>query len=104
MIREYIAYLKDNPQGYWFRAKVYGWGWTPAKWQGWLVLAVYVAGVFLFASTIDDDSLGKEVVFTFILPVALLTAAMIRVCWRTGERPHWQWGLPDDDGRDKMKS
>jgi hypothetical protein len=30
--------------GYWFRAKRYGWGWgLPAKWQGWLILAVYVA-------------------------------------------------------------
>jgi len=40
MIKEYIAYLKDNPQGYWFKAKLYGWGWDPAIWQGWLVLLV----------------------------------------------------------------
>ena len=30
MIKEYIAYLKDNPQGYWFKARLYGWGWAPA--------------------------------------------------------------------------
>jgi len=27
----------------WFKAKRYGWGWTPACWQGWLVLGVYFA-------------------------------------------------------------
>jgi len=37
---------------YWFPAKRYGWGWgLPARWQGWLVIALYVvlvgAGVVL---------------------------------------------------------
>ena len=31
MIKEYIAYLKDNPQGYWFKARLYGWGWVPVN-------------------------------------------------------------------------
>ena len=33
MLRQYIQYLKDNPQGYWFRRKLFGWGWVPVKWQ-----------------------------------------------------------------------
>jgi len=94
MIKEYIAYLKDNPQGYWFKAKLYGWGWDPAIWQGWLVLLVYVALVSLFALTIDENSPAREVVFTFILPVTLLTIALLRICYKTGEKPRWQWGPP----------
>ena len=39
MIKEYIAYLKDNLKRYWFKSKLYGWGWVPVKWQGWLVVA-----------------------------------------------------------------
>ena len=31
MLKQYIAYLKDNPQGYWFKAKLYGWGWVPVN-------------------------------------------------------------------------
>lgn len=27
----------------WFRAKRYGWGWRPVTWQGWAVVAVWVA-------------------------------------------------------------
>lgn len=36
-LEKYLEYLKDNPEGHWFRAKLYGFGWTPAKWQGWAV-------------------------------------------------------------------
>jgi hypothetical protein len=32
LFKEYTDYLKDNPQGYWFKRKLYGWGWTPARW------------------------------------------------------------------------
>jgi len=41
-IQEYTAYLKDNPNGYWFKRKLYGFGWMPATKQGWTVLALYV--------------------------------------------------------------
>ncbi len=27
---------------YWFKAKNYGWGWYPATWQGWLILAGFI--------------------------------------------------------------
>ena len=95
MIKEYIRYLKDNPQGYWFKAKLYGWGWDPATWQGWLVLLVYIMAVALFALTLDENSPPREVVFTFILPTVLLTATLLRICYKKGEKPRWQWGSGD---------
>lgn len=97
MIKEYIEYLKDNPKGYWFKAKLFGWGWTPATWQGWAVLAGYVLLVVLFALTIDENSPTNEVFFTFILPVVILTLTLIRICYKTGEKPSWRWGLPKKD-------
>ncbi len=95
MIKEYIRYLKDNPQGYWFKAKLYGWGWDPATWQGWLVILGYVVAVALFALTIDESSPPREIMFTFILPTVLLTATLLRICYKKGEKPRWQWGPPD---------
>lgn len=92
MIKEYIQYLKDNPEHYWFKRKLYGWGWTPATWQGWTVILVYLVSIILFSLTIDDNSPVNEVMFTFILPVILLTATMIRICYKTGQKPRWQWG------------
>lgn len=92
MIKEYIAYLQDNPQHLWFKRKLYGWGWTPATWQGWFTIGVYVILVLSFALTIDESSPAQEIVFTFILPIALLTLTLIRICYKFGEKPKWQWG------------
>jgi len=93
MWKEYLAYIRDNPNGYWFKRKLYGWGWTPVKWQGWVVIVLYVLAIVLFSLTIDDNSPTREVAFTFILPVVFLTVLLIRICYKKGEKPRWQWGL-----------
>lgn len=95
MFKEYLAYANDNPQGYWFKAKWYGWGWTPVTREGWLVLIGYLVLVLLFSLTIDEQSSTREVAFTFLLPVVVLTATLFRICWIKGERPHWNWGNPN---------
>lgn len=89
-------YYHDNPQGYWFKRKLYGWGWTPVTWQGWLVTALYVALVLFFACTIDTDSPPQEIAFTFLLPITLLTITFFRIAYHKGEKPRWQWGFPED--------
>lgn len=94
IIKDTKAYFKDNPQNLWFKRKLYGWGWTPVRWQGWAVLGAYVLLMILFSLTIDDNSSDKEVVFTFILPVVLLTFTLFRICYKKGEKPKWQWGPP----------
>ena len=92
LIKEWRDYIKNNAEGYWFKAKLYGWGWTPAKWKGWLVTFLYVISIVLFSLTIDDSSSAREVIFTFALPVILLTITFIRIAYKKGEKPHWQWG------------
>jgi hypothetical protein len=96
MFEKQMEYLKDNPKGYWFKAKLYGWGWVPVRWQGWAVLGVYIAAIAFFALTIDESSPLEEVVFAFLVPVALLTFTLIRICYLKGEKPRWQWGPPDE--------
>ncbi len=76
----------------WFKAKRYGWGWYPVTWQGWVVLVVYVGLALAFSLTVDETSSVREVVFTCLLPVTLLTATLIRICYKKGERPRWRWG------------
>ena len=35
--------MNDQPR-FWFPVKRYGWGWgLPVRWQGWVVLAAYLA-------------------------------------------------------------
>lgn len=74
---------------YWFPAKRYGWGWgLPITWQGWLVLAAFilllVAGAYLFPP--------KKTPVGYLAYVAVLSAALVGVCWLKGEPPRWRWG------------
>ena len=85
MLRTYLQYIKDNPEGYWFKKKLYGWGWTPATWKGWLVTIVYLALVLGFALTIDESSPPRELFFTFWLPLILLTITFMRIAYVKGE-------------------
>jgi uncharacterized membrane protein len=96
MCKRYIEYLRDNPEGYWFKAKLYGWGWVPVTKKGWLVIVLYVLAVVFFALTIDENSPPQEIAFTFVIPFVLLTATLIRICYKKGEKPRWQWGFPKE--------
>lgn len=92
MLKEYISYLKNNPEHYWFKRKLYGWGWTPATKEGWLVIITYAVLIVALALIIDNNSSIREIVYIFMLPVFLLTLSVIGICYKKGERPRWQWG------------
>ena len=96
MIKEYIQYLKDNPQGYWFKAKLYGWGWVPVKWQGWFVLAIFIILVLLNFFRIDSTShSASDTLINFIPQTIILALILIAICYKKGEKPRWQWGPPE---------
>ena len=82
MIKEYIAYLKDNPQGYWFKARLYG----------WLVVAISIAILVVGVYIGDTDDAPGAVLFGFLLMLALVFTFGY---WK-GEKPRWQWGPPKD--------
>lgn len=98
MFKEYVNYLKNNPEGYWFKAKLYGWGWTPAKWQGWLAVVLYVALVSAVVVFRERDVPGNvdsgSNFLTLMLPIIVLTAAFVFLAYKKGEKPHWRWGSP----------
>ena len=100
MIKEYIQYLKDNPEGYWFKAKWFGWGWTPAKWQGWATILIYVAILAKIFMRIDKYShSGIDTLIAIFVPFIILTVVFFAICFWKGEKPHWSWGDP----RKKLK-
>ena len=100
MIKEYIKYLKDNPQGYWFKAKLYGWGWVPVKWQGWCVILAYVLLLLTLIISREKDIPGNpdsgSNFLTFALPIIILTILLVIVAYKKGEKPRWQWGPPNE--------
>jgi surface polysaccharide O-acyltransferase-like enzyme len=80
----------------WFRARRYGWGWRPCSIEGWLVLLMFIAAVFASALIFNIHIRnGGDVATSTIVyagTVVALAAALIAVCWKTGERPRWNWG------------
>jgi len=81
----------------WFKRKLFGWGWYPASWEGWVVTAVFVALIVAFSFTVDENSSAQDKAFTFLLPILILTATFIRIAYKTGEAPRWQWGKEKKD-------
>ncbi len=81
----------------WFRNKTYGWGWTPASREGWVItiafIIVYIVGAVLFTHIINKQpesaSIYSWIFFTWIL---LITSALLALCIKTGEKPEWRWG------------
>jgi len=96
MLKQYLAYIRNNPQKYWFKAKLYGWGWVPAKWQGWLTLLIFIALFSLNSYRIDSTSHSVSDTLLNLIPVnSLLVVILLFICYKTGEKPKWRWGIND---------
>jgi hypothetical protein len=100
MFKKYCNYLQDNPKQYWFKRKIWGWGWTPVTWQGWLVTFLYsaliVSLVFFREEAVPGDPNSGSNFLVFGLPCILITTFFVFIAYKTGEKPKWQWGLPKD--------
>ena len=85
--------MKEHPKEYWFKRKRYGWGWTPATLEGWLVIAAFVA-LIVFGSSLMSDSRTGAAILCWLTGGGLLV-------WATrthGPEGKWRWGWkPDDD-------
>ncbi len=91
--KKIIAHYRNNPGGYWFKRNIYGWGWVPVMWQGWLVTMISIAfisgGIYIGER---DDAPGVAL-------IGILLGAMLVFGfghWK-GEKMCWQWGLPKEE-------
>lgn len=103
MLKDYTDYIKDNPKGLWFKRKLYGWGWVPVKWQGWLVILLFIGFVLWTASRLEAS--GQEPTINeldwFFAKIAVSIFLLMYICYKKGEKPRWQWGLPKDNNSKK---
>lgn len=80
----------------WFVRKRYGWGWTPATWEGWSVMLIYfILTVLLFRRANIASYSENDAQMSFLLPFILLTTLLLVVTYWRGESPRWQWGTRD---------
>jgi hypothetical protein len=93
MAQENMNTTPNGSKKYWFVAKTYGWGWTPATWQGWAVLVVFLVAIVLNFFRIDGFSHSvSDLLINFVPQTLLLILILVAICWKTGEKPSWQWG------------
>lgn len=78
----------------WFKAKTYGWGWTPVTWEGWAATFVYAFIVgWAVARMVRVDPELSPMPFVAMSGVVLVaTISLIVVCFKKGEKPEWRWG------------
>ncbi len=77
----------------WFRAKRFGWGWTPITWQGWLITLFYIMAITYPALKIDKQAhSGSDALIGFAPYFIFFTTILLIICYKKGERPHWSWG------------
>ncbi len=80
-------------QRYWFRAKKYGWGWVPATWQAWLVVAIWAAVYAGAIAALDLRFGGSWQGPAISVGVGFLwSAVLIYIAYKKGEPAHWSWG------------
>lgn len=75
---------------HWFKAKDYGWGWTPASWQGWALTLLWLVANITYAFQLGDEP-TQESLLSFITFVGVSTLLFILLAWKTGDRPSWRW-------------
>jgi hypothetical protein len=92
----------------WFKARRYGWGWTPCSIEGWIVTIIVMVALIAgdYALIVlghppaeirsVDDAMPRLSTYGFIIAAigwnALVLIPAVWICWKTGERPRWRWG------------
>ncbi len=80
--------MSNERTPYWFAAKQYGWGWgLPLRWEGWVVMAVWLAVIVTDAALFAGRSWG---IYATVMVAAV--GGLIGMCWWKGEPPRWRWG------------
>ena len=90
-------FVSDNPKlwekikrKFGSRQKKIGFGWGfPITWQGWTVLLSYIVLILIGSKSVAGSA--SEVGF-FIVYVVFLTAVLIFIYWKKGEKIGWRWG------------
>ena len=84
---------------FWFKRKLYGWGWYPSTWQG---LAITLMSILIFVFFWTNLMLGKNILID-IVAIVVDFIALLLICYKKGEKPRWQWGVPSHDTPEKDK-
>lgn len=87
--------MENKPQKLWFKAKHYGYGWYPCTWEGWLAVGIFVVllmiGELLFIARLKESP-SLPITALFIIYIISITAILLYISYKKGEKPGWPWG------------
>lgn len=84
--------MKKNNNKLWFKAKNYGWGWTPITWQGWAVTGLFLIYALAVSAFIGDSFENRAGATSFTFFILLGMVPLFIICYKKGEKPEWRWG------------
>ncbi len=84
-------------QKYWFKRRRYGYGWIPSTWQGWLVLAMYMAVIVIGSIFINPEGEEMAKTFIYLVYVFISTFVLLFITYRKGPKPKWRSGRTPQD-------
>ena len=82
---------------FWFKPKRYGYGATPVTWEGWALVAAFIAIAVAIASLpqLRESALGW-------IGLIAATLVLIGVSYvKTDGQWHWSWGSNEFSGKNK---
>lgn len=75
----------------WFKAKNFGWGWTPITWEGWVVTLLYITSILVHVQNIDAQAQSaSDFLIGFSIPFIINTIFLLIICYAHGEKPRWR--------------
>ena len=88
----------NTPKKYWFKPKRYGYGMTPASWEGWLITLGFILILLGFGKYIGmfeaEADQSKDIAIKFISGVLVLSLLFVRASEsRCDGELKWRWGL-----------
>lgn len=91
--------MKNKIKKYWFKRRLYGFGWTPTCWQGWATVAVFLIIFVVGKKMLIDNQVIKfldgETIYSVVLTIAII--CLVVVSLYKGPKPKWRWGKSKDD-------
>ena len=86
---------------FWFQPKAFGFGATPVTWEGWAVVAAYVAIVaaITFLLMVRRRN-GLRAWTSWAVAIVIATSALTLVSWsKTDGSWQWRWGHIENSGK-----
>jgi hypothetical protein len=83
---------RDLKSKYWFKAKSFGYGWTPCSREGWLITILFVLLLIALPFVFMEELNSGEVPVNYLVSFFGLIFLFVYIAYRKGEKPKWNFG------------